>query len=118
MNNVISLQQAITMTTAFREQKDQIVNPDLAGKNILPNYETFDRQAFDKVLSQSGCVQLRVYYGLNENQQLRAIVVGVNEKGEDMLPSEESTDDDEGNTIVEDGFTCPPICGGISPLNP
>ena len=122
MNNVISLQQAIDMTTLFRKQRDGLINPNLAGKNILPNSETFDRAVFDKILSQTGCVGVRIYSGLTVDLMRKSIVVGVNEKDEDMLPASLSltspNGDAEEETIGEEGQPCPPFCPPPSPLNP
>jgi hypothetical protein len=114
MNNVISLQQAIDMTTRFRDQNNS------GGKYSVFNCETFDRAVFDQILSQTGCVKMRIYSGLDENNVYHAIIVGVNEKDEDMLPTElNSTVTGDGkNTIGEDGITCPPYCPPPSPLNP
>jgi hypothetical protein len=114
MNHAISLERAIQLTTHYREHKDQIVNPEFAERNTLPLAETFDRAAFDRLLSQPGCTALRLYYGLNEDSQLRAIFVGVNEKDSDLLPADASATD---GSIVEDGKVCPPNCGTDSPLN-
>lgn len=125
MNNVITLDQAIQMTTLFREQRAGLLRPDLADKNILLTSETFDRAAFDQILSQPGCTGLRVYYGMKEDLQLRAIIVGVNANNEDLLPSNAGTTGAEpagtmadSALIAEDGITCPPICAPSSPLNP
>lgn len=120
MNNVITLEQAIQMTSLFRAQRTNVLAPEQAGKNILPNAETFERAVFDKILSQPGCTGLRIYYGMNQDLQLRAIVVGVNENDEDMLPASTTSSEtiEEVYTIAEDGITCPPICATPSPLNP
>lgn len=113
MNNVISLQQAIDMTTRFRNQTTA------DGKMDIPRAETFERAIFDQILSQPGCVKIRIYSGLDEKMGYRLIIVGVNDKDEDMLPvSLSATETDGGNTIGEDGMTCPPYCGTTSPLNP
>jgi hypothetical protein len=113
MNHAISLEQAIEMTARYREQKEKILNPEFLERNILPLAESFDRAAFEKLLSQPGCTGLRLYYGLNEEGQLRAIFVGINEKEEDILPGSGTGDE----IIVEDGMVCPPICAPSSPLN-
>jgi hypothetical protein len=118
MNNVISLQQAIDMTTLFRDQKDKLVHPDLIGKDILATCETFDRAAFDQVLSQTGCLKLRIYSGLTPGLQLRTIIVGVNDKDEDMLPAADVSVSGKGDIIIEEGTVCPPVCPPPSPLNP
>jgi hypothetical protein len=121
MNNVISLEEAIAMTTLFRKQLENLLNPVFSGKNILPICETFDRDVFDKILSQTGCVKLRIYSGLSPDLMRKSIIVGVNEKDEDMLPSSEvlsATDGDDGYLIGEEGQTCPPYCPPRSPINP
>lgn len=131
MNNTISLEQAIEMTTLFRNQKEMILGSDYQGRNILPISETFERAAFDKVLAQPGCVGLRIYHGMTEDLQVREIVVGVNANNEDMLPSSTAirtasttteptsvNEDDDDPTIIEQGVVCPPICPPPSDLNP
>lgn len=119
MNNSISLQKAIAMTTLFRQEKDNIVNPNLAGKNILPISELFDREIFDAILVDPNCVKMRIYAGLNDGLQRKSLVVGVNAKDEDILPSDsDGRSNGGGGHIGEDALTCPPICGPSSPLNP
>ena len=103
------------MTTRYREQKDIILKPEFAGKNLLPVAESFDKAGFDKLLSQPGCTGLRIYYGMTEEQQLRMIIVGVNEKNSDLLPADFAAAD---GSLVENGVVCPPICAPASPLNP
>lgn len=130
MNHFISLDQAIQMTTRFRENRDKVIVQDLAGKNILPIAETFDRAAFDALLAQRGCERLRIYYGMREDQQVHAIIVGVDTEGQDMLPSSatptNTTDlmletgpagEGDANVLVELAQRCPPDCGVTSPLN-
>ena len=118
MDNTITLDQAVSMTTLFRTQKEIILQPKLQGKNILPLCESFDRAAFDKVLSQPGCTGIRIYLGMTPDLQVRTIIVGVNANNEDILPkSTPSTAEDEG-TIIEEGLSCPPTCPPPSPLNP
>lgn len=120
MNNSISLQQAVDMTTRYRQEKDNIVNPNLIGQNIIPVCETFDREIFDAILEETGCVKMRIYSGLNPQLQLRAIIVGVNDKDEDILPSSASSLSTDGDPVYigEEGQVCPPTCPPPSHLNP
>jgi hypothetical protein len=90
MNNTIGLTQAKAMTQRYRNERDKVIHPDYHGRNILSNCETFDRQAFDKVLGQEGCVQVRVYFGMGDDLRVRTITVGVDANGNDMLPKETS----------------------------
>jgi len=112
------------MTTLLRQHRDRITAPDIVGKPLIPVCETYDRAAFDKLLSDSACRKIRIYYGMNDDLQLRAVIVGVNEKDEDILPAsgtnsaDGSKDNGDGGTIIEDSLVCPPVCPPSSPLNP
>jgi hypothetical protein len=132
MDHFISIEQAIRMTTTFRENKESILLPQYKGLDILPNAETFDRAAFDSVLAQTGCEKLRIYYGMDTELKVHAIIVGVNAENTDMLPGTALTAEDgfvlaseSGDTlmgepegvIIETGQRCPPDCT-TSPLNP
>lgn len=120
MENLISLEQGIAMTTRYQELKGQLLNPDFPGKDILPTAETFNRTVFDKVLAHPDCVALRIYFSLNDENQLRSIIVGVNDKNEDILPTDPTStnagEDEIG--IIEAGNVCPPYCPTTSPLIP
>jgi hypothetical protein len=118
MDHLITLQQAIEMTSLYRKVKEDILKPEYQDKNILNIAETFNRSIFDKLLATPGCSSIRIYFGMNPDQQLRCILVAVNDKNEDILPSGTTTSADEEPVIGEDGLTCPPICGTTSPLNP
>lgn len=118
MSQFISLQQAIDMTTLYRKEKENILSPEYKNKNILCRSETFNRDVFDSVLAQEGCRGLRIYYGMDESLQVHAIVVGVNEKNEDMLPAAALATEDDNPGIIENGARCPEECPEESPLNP
>lgn len=85
-------------------------------KEILCNCETFDREAFDKVLAKDGCTGIRIYFGMDAINQLRLVVVGVNAQDQDMISSQSSslTEDDD---IFDNGRRCPDECPPDSPLN-
>lgn len=117
MNNSISLQQAIDMTKLCRSQKGNIIKPEYAGQNLILISETFDRAIFDAILGETGCVKMRIYNGMNADLQLKAIIVGVNDQDQDILPSSLTLSDEE-IYIGEEGQSCPPICAPPSPLNP
>jgi hypothetical protein len=118
MNQFISLSTAIEMTTLYRNQKEGILKPGYQGQNILPISESFDRNAFDSLLAQSGCEGLRIYYGMSEDFKIHAIIVGVNASGEDMLPDTKwASDTEAGDEIIENGNRCPDLCPPASPLN-
>lgn len=120
-DHYISLEEAIKMTTLYRNEKEKILQSAYQSKGLLPICETFDRVAFDTLLKQPGCVGIRLYVGMDEALKLRLIAVGVNDKNEDILPASAgsfaATDDGDDGTIVEEGQRCPDICPPTSPLN-
>jgi len=107
--SAITLSDAITMTTTYRDNKDSIlaakVDPD-----VLPICETFDRQDFDDLLAQTDCEKIRIYLGMNEKLDIRLIAVGVNSDDEDILPTDEEL-------IMDDAERCPYVCPPSSALN-
>lgn len=115
MNQLISLQQAQQMTSRYRKEQEMILGVPYKGQNILPISESFDVAAFKTVLNQPGCKSLRIYYGMSEDLKVHAIIVGVNEKNEDILPAEGVNLADP--PIIEEGIRCPPVCPSASPLN-
>jgi hypothetical protein len=124
MNNTIGLEQAVKMTSLLRQHRTRISGPGTVGKPLIPTSETYDRAAFDKLLSNPECKKVRIYYGMNNDLQLRAVIVGVNERDEDILPASDTLKTTEGSnegdeeTIIEDSMVCPPVCPPSSPLNP
>lgn len=117
MAHSISLSDAITLTTNYRNGKRDILKPSV-DENILPICETFDRAEIDSLLAQTGCEKLRLYFGLNEDENVCAILVGVNENDEDMIPSTDSEDQlGTRRMILERGHRCPPLCPPKSALN-
>ncbi len=115
MSHQISLKEAIRLTTNYRENRQEVLKSEYRSTNILPFSETFDKSAFEKLIHQKDCVKIRAYFGMDDNKEVRLVFVGVNEKGEDLLPKD---DEKDGPTIQERGQRCPPICpDGISPLS-
>jgi hypothetical protein len=113
----ISLDDAVSMTTLHRSDKETVLDTSYKNNNVLPTCETFDRDAFDAVLGQSGCVKLRIYYGMNSSNQVHAIIVGVNEDDEDMIPASNTETSEASSQIIEAGVRCPVDCPPPSDLN-
>lgn len=113
----IPLQQAIDMTTLYRKQKEPILLPEYRDKNILANCETFNREAIDYLLAEKDCAGIRIYFGMDAEMKVHAILVAVNAANEDLLPALTSAPGDEGYKVVEDGQRCPDDCPPASVLN-
>ena len=67
----------------------------------------FARELLDRLLAQPGCVGLRYYHGRHADGRYAMVLVGVDEKGNDI----------ERGVLLENHFPCPPICGGDGELN-
>lgn len=108
-DHAISLQQAIDMTTRYRQNKPA----------DAPICETFEKEAIDQLMLVTGCAYLRIYYGMKENFEMDAILVAVNAENEDILPSllDEAAVNSGDPLILEDGYRCPPDCPPKSVLN-
>lgn len=116
MNHFITLARAVEMTTLYREQMETVLSEQYRAKNLLVRSETFDRAAIDALLASPDCQKLRVYYGMSEDFQVHAILVGVNSSNGDILPKSITLSGAE-EPIVEVGVRCPPDCPPLSELN-
>lgn len=112
----ISLQTAIDMTSLYRTNRESILQNNYQGREILPLSETFNRAAIENLLANEACAALRIYYGMDENEKVHAIIVGVDENNKDILPVNPLKEED-GPIIIEVGQRCPPSCPPASGLN-
>ncbi len=117
MNHFITLQEAIDMTTLYRQESENILKPAYQHQNILARSEAFDRAAFDTLLAKNGCAGLRIYYGMDAQLKVHAIIVATDANGNDILPAATVAAEDGEDDIVERGIRCPDICPTDSPLN-
>lgn len=113
----ITLQQAIQMTTEYRTNREKMLEPSYQGKGTMPTCETFDKDLVEKVINQDGCVGLRIYFGMDGDDLVDVILVGVDGDDKDMLPPSASATEENEN-ILENGIRCPVVCPPKSDLNP
>lgn len=115
----IPLKDAAAMTKKFREDKEKVMAPEFKNKHLLPKCETFERAAFDQLLAQEGCAAIRIYYGMDQEHKVHAIIVGVDASNNDMVRTSTSTMvmDSTDDIILENGDRCPDVCPTDSPLN-
>lgn len=93
----ISLNEAAAMTKRFRESGPST--------QIIAHF--FGGAAINAILQQTGAVGIRIYYGLNEENQKQLIVTGVNSAGNDLYQG----------LLAERSVTCPIDCSSANPLN-
>lgn len=116
-SHLITLTAAVALTGEWRSNRNSILQTQYQDQDILPLSETFNRADIDVLLAQDGCEAIRIYYGMDTNLKLHAVLVGVNEDNGDILPSQETNPSDLQDIIVEEGQRCPTICPPSSALN-
>jgi hypothetical protein len=96
-NHSISLPDAAAMTQRFRN-----ANPP---GTIISEY--FGADAINSILSQPGCVGIRLYYAMDDNSVQHHVISGVDANGDDLF----------NGVLADNGQTCPPNCATVNPLN-
>ena len=114
-SHFITLAEAKALTSNFKKSHEKLLHADFKGKGALPVCETFSREAFDVVLAKPGCKGLRIYFAMDNTDMVKVVIVGVNEKNEDMITVSEGKDDP--SDIIDQGTRCPVSCPPPSPLN-
>ena len=99
-NHFISFGEASLMTQRYRYQC--MMPGDVCGG-------MFHREAIEELLNQPGCVGIRYYFGVNEADQQKIILVGVDKWGNDMIGQR--------YLCIDNGTLCPPHCSNINILN-
>ena len=94
----ISLADAAKKTKKYKAKKEH--------KHAFPP-GAFRREAFERILQQPGCVGIRAYPAENDDGLSTIVIVGVDERGNDMYEGE----------LAQDVFVCPEFCSDENPLN-
>jgi hypothetical protein len=106
MKNLVPLADGKEMVKTYLENKKKVILND----STLPNTETFDSDAFVELLKQPDCVKIRLYYGMKENLEICAIIVGVDSNGNEIYVENKGLNGIEETYVIEDGQKCPPYC--------
>ena len=96
-NHLTTLAEATQLTRNFRES-----TMNATGKGGF-----FGRNIFDRILAQSDCVGIRVYYARHDNGGPTFVLAGVDEVGRDLSRG----------ILGEYVMWCPPFCAPRNPLN-
>jgi len=101
----------------FTGNEDHLITLEKATKYVenFKNFPTaptikggyFSKAAFDKILSQPGCVGIRVYFAKKDDGSQTLVMVGVDSGGNDLTMG----------PLIDELLPCPPFCGAPSPLN-
>jgi hypothetical protein len=90
-----SPREAGEFTRRYREAK---INPIEGG--------FIGREKLQAILDQDGCMGIRVYLGLDEDNSMNLVFVGADAEQNDIM-----------NVIVERIPKCPPNCSSLNELN-
>lgn len=102
----ITLADAKALVQRYATNRSAILKTQFS-TDILPTSETFSLTEINTLLNQTGCTSFRVYFGMKTDFSICAILVGVDNQGNDILVT--------GNTkIIEEGQRCPPNCPATS----
>jgi hypothetical protein len=95
------------------ESKQWIANHSQAKPSGLIAH-FFGHQIITQILSEPGCLGIRMYYAINDSGIPQVLLVGVNAMGQNLLPSSSvgGRVADNGNTIADISFPCPTYCSG------
>lgn len=93
-NHFISIEEASELTKRYRNHS----GPDA----VIA--ELFDNTSLLNIINQPLCVSIRIYFGLDVNNQNCLIIVGVDVNGNDLV----------NGLILEHGVCCPTICSQLN----
>jgi hypothetical protein len=81
-------------------------------KNTTGNKaHVFGYEIIKEILSLEGCVGIRMYYALDDEGGRQIILVGVDEKGNNIIPGENGRTAEEG-VVADLSLPCPTYCSG------
>ncbi|MBE9583366.1 hypothetical protein IM792_02800 [Mucilaginibacter sp. JRF] len=121
--HVISVRKAAQLTAGYRLGKMKLIRQlggsDYLDQNFnLPDAELFNRDAIALLLNQKGTKGVRIYLGQDDKGLIRLVLVGVDDKGNDITNSEGSTPDGavKSAMVLEAGQRCPTMCSATGPI--
>lgn len=117
----IPIGEATMLTSNFKQGKmelsRQLKNPTYLNSSFnLPLAEKFNRDAIAALLNQDGTKGIRIYLGQDKEGQVKMVIVGVDERGNDITGNEKSAGTEKA-LVLEAGQRCPTLCSLQSPLN-
>lgn len=95
----ITLENAVNMINNFGAVRTSMVSSPY-NANTLPVYETFNLDAIDQLICQDNAIGFRVYMAMDDQQQVRFVLVGVDGDGKDII---QRTNEDP--TVTHDAAT-------------
>lgn len=91
----IDITEASTLTANYRNANPNGIKAFFMGRDILLD-----------ILNQTGCMGIRVYYGIDNAGAQKLVFVGAEANGDDLT-----------GLIADKGLPCPEDCGKANSLN-
>jgi hypothetical protein len=105
----ITLQEAQDMVSRYQTLRPDIINPDLS-TDVLPLNITFSKTEVLHLLAQDDAAQLRIYFGVQgEDDLIDLVLVAADANGDDIIPTEDYL-------LLDQGTRCPVNCPSSSVL--
>jgi hypothetical protein len=107
MSAFIDFSDAQAMVQRYQGMRDEILDTQYQSQNILAISETFSKSHVQTLLNHIDCEEIRIYYGMDENLKIHAILVGVDQDDNDIVDTNPSQPVFE---ILEESRRCPDNC--------
>lgn len=117
IDHFITNQKATQLISNFRSNKEAILSGRYNGNaKVLFDHETFNLRDISDLLKEKGCIGLRVHMGMDENNQVRLVLIGVDKNGRDLVinANGSTNDPDRGGRSGIGGAGIPPNDPGKS----
>jgi hypothetical protein len=104
MDHFITNEKAMQLINTFRQNKEGIIGGRFSGTGkLLFDHETFNVRDIASLLKTKGCIGLRINLGMDENKQVRLVLVAVDANGKEIVteaPSDIGRSGAGGGTIA------------------
>ena len=130
LNHFISRSEAKELIGRYRENRKRVLHPELLSADktygVIPHSEAFNEKSILAILSQPGCVGIRIHYGMkfqkdrkykDEIPLIVAVIVGVDSKGKNMWggsPAKSKSKNAAGGAMI---MAAPPASDGFAFIN-
>lgn len=101
----------ISAAEAARRQERYLIRQAEAGEKDPIRAQFFGRDILEKMLSKDGAVGLRIYHGINDENQSSLIIVPTDKSGKNLVLDNTGLKDmPDGDDHAADGPGCPMHC--------
>ncbi|MBL7762877.1 MAG: hypothetical protein JNL23_05570 [Chitinophagaceae bacterium] len=86
IDHFIKNERALQLISNFKSNKEALLNGKYNGNSkVLFDHETFNLRDISQLLKTKGCIGLRVNLGMDENNQVRLVLIGVDKDGKELV---------------------------------